>query len=1677
MKLAGHTIKDVLYAVDETVVARAESTTGERVVLKYQDGSRPSLELAARWQHEHAVLQSIDSEWVIKSLALKQVEHNLILVLEDFGTTNLARLIERPLLDLADRLALAIQLATAIGVVHQHRLIHGDVSPKNVLVDVATMRLKLCDFALSTRLDSEQGRSDVSMLRGTLDYMSPEQTGRTNLDIDYRSDFYSLGVTLYEMFAGHKPFRAADPMTLLHQQIAVMPPPLHELDPAIPEGLSNVVHKLLAKYPDERYQSSFGLLHDLRHCETEYHRYRRIDAFALGGADVPERFCIAQKLYGRERERDAILAAFERVGGGRSELLLVGGYSGIGKTALVSELHRPVVARRGYFLRGKCDQYRRNQPYAALSQAFAQLVRQLAVEGEERRDYWRTRLHDAVGENAAAVCDLVPNLPLLIGTPPPLPFLPPAESEQRLHIAFAQFVKALADPSHPLLLFLDDLQWADAPTLTLIEHLVRDEADSSLLIVGAYRDNEVDADHLLLQVAATIERRQGALTRLQLDNLAPNHVLSWLADTLHCAREAAAPLADLCLEKTEGNPFFLSQFLRHLHDAGDIRYDRDHGVWRWDLAQIRGRQITDNVVELMLQKMRALDPHTQELLAIAANLGERFDQRQLMAVGRRDAATTAAVLWPALHAGLVVPLSEDYKFEQAPLLLQSARYRFLHDRVQQAAFDLTPPTQRRSLQLRCGRLLLASSTEAELEERLFIILEAMNSAASLIDDPAERAQLLALNLRGGIRAKAASAHATAVSLLRQAKQLLPADAGEAQPAQTLQLYKELAEAEYLAGNFDAAEQLYPQGIAACRDPLAQVTLYLVQSDQYHIQGRFEDSFHVLLRALDLLRRPFPADEAGAGQLFPGEFAQTEQQLAQYTHDALLQLPEMREPAHLLEMRLYLALTFATYQVARFNGFVVAACRLVQTTLAHGQCDLSCVAYVAYLTAMSAAGRPYHLVHAMGRLAVRQAEQRDNQYFRLTVYQYFGPFYQHWGEPLQATYPYLDKGIELGMSGINPLSAGYCTLLRGVNKFIQGVSLDELEAECERGLKFLQQSRQPKSEVMLRLGVLQPLRALAGRTFDPLSFDSAEYSSSAFFQGDYSTPSIPLALRDTAMLRHAYLLGDRAAWAAAARNLAIVGLCLPDSPSMVEATFYAALGQLRPGFVDTPDIALVEATIERFRVWSEGCVANFRHKQLILSAELARARGEDKPAMDLYAQAIEAAFEAGFTPCEALANELYARFWASLQQKQLASNFIRDAYYHYRRWGAVVKCRQLESEWPDIAFRLVERRYTSDDRITTFRVVSEQTGMLDLHSLLKANHLLAQEIHLDALLQKMLAVLLENAGAERGAIVLDEDGQLIVEAIGGLGDDRRIKVNRPSLPLAEQDAAAPLLPRSVIRYVQLSRATLVLNDASRDERFARDDYLTRRQPRSVMCLPVVTQGKLVALVYLENNLLGDAFTARQQKTLELLSAQAAISLVNARLYESLEEKVQQRTEELRRLSMRDGLTGIANRRSFDERIAVEWRRSQRHAHPLSLLMLDIDLFKQYNDHYGHLEGDACIKAVATALERVVSRPADVVARYGGEEFAILLPDTDAAAAEHVAQGCIAAIAALALPHAKAPLGRVSLSIGCATLTAPADGHADTLIGAADKALYEAKRAGRNRCCVAAAIAAPAAGTSA
>jgi diguanylate cyclase (GGDEF)-like protein len=1679
MNLPHFEIKSILYSYEDTVVARAIPNNTDlddsTVIIKYQNTDYPSIELDSRWKNEFKILRSINSKWVIKAYALIQHKNSHILVLEDFSSLTLSNLIATNELTFDQRLHIACQLTSALADVHRLQLIHRDVNPSNILIDPATLQLKLCDFALATRLSHKQMKLPNHGLWGKFEYISPEQTGRTNLNVDYRSDFYSLGVTLYELFSGRLPFTSQNAMTLLHSHIARTPDALVDLKQNIPSVISEIVTKLMDKSPENRYQSTYGLQTDLDYCFEQWKINNTIEDFILAMSDGSLHFNVSNKLYGRENELATILEAYQRSCIGHTELVMVSGYSGVGKSALVHELQKNIIATDGLFIMGKCDQYNRGQPFLVLIEALQQLIQHLLSESTEKLSQWRTKLQVALGNNTAIITELLPDLALIIGAPPTLTVLPPAEAEMRLNMVFIDFVSVLYSKEQPLVIFLDDLQWVDIPTLKLLQNQVNE--DNGLYIIGAYRDNEVDDAHPLTNVLHKLEKAN-VLTKIHLEPLKIEHVQQLLCDSLQCDFDEVSALAELCLKKTQGNPFFLNQFLLALYQENNISYNHNKGEWQWRIEEISKHAMTDNVVDLMIVKFKKLNSETQLLASIAAHLGHSFSLRQLSSACKHNTITTSKTLWPLLEAGYILPQDEHYQFTDDESSLNQSHYCFLHDKVQQAAYQLTPEAGREQLLLHIGTHWLENITEEELDVNLFTLLRVLNGAINIIDNTDELKQIITLNLRAGLKSKDAATYDTAASYFQIAKQHLASDAWEDDPQQTLAIYKGLIETEFLAGNIKTARALYLDCVSSCPSNKEKIPLIIVQADQFQSIGSFPDAIEVLMDGLTSLNVDFPKNETDAEKQLVATFTATQNLRNHFTDKQLLSAEKMTNEHCLLRMEIHNALAPALYLSGCARSYAINACNMVQLTLEYGQCELSSIGYAAYATAMSMMGEKYPACYQMSKLAKSVSDLWESKYHRATIYQYFASSYQHWCEPIENTYVFQEQVIEWGEEGINLVFAGYCVLFKACNKFIKGEQLVELQNEIEQGLIFLNKKQQPATVNFVLLGAYQSLLALQGKTLTHSSSDTSALNTELinvdqYFNDNFHAPSMDMAFYTCATLRHAYLMNDKALQAQYIKNIDVVCMFLPDSPVMTESLFYVALILLDD--IDAKDVTdslskenldKAQQICDQFEAWSINSTKNYLHKYLLIAAEIARVTGQGTVATEFYAKALDAVEIASFIHCEALINERYAIYWADAGQKRIAENCIKDAYYLYERWGASAKCIQLEQQWPQHCFNLISGTgpFRGNLQSSIHHTFTDQTESIDLHSLLKANQLLSKEIYVNSLLEKMMIVLMENAGAQNGAIIINEEEQLIIEIVSSINDSSScIDSQLHNINLDDDDTLAqPLLPDALIRYTQQTMKTLIVDNPSEDPRFIKDSYLRINNPKSVLCLPITTQGRLIAIVYLENNLTEHAFTKEHKDTVELISAQAAVSLINARHYEMLEKKVAQRTEELQLLAIKDGLTGIFNRREFDNTLNKEWSRASREFGSLSLMMIDIDHFKAYNDNYGHPEGDACIKLIAKALSSVVTRKHDFVARYGGEEFVLLMTTSDQKVIESIAQRCMNKIKELYIVHQFSETAEhVTISIGIATVKALPNVEAATLLKQADSALYQSKENGRNQ----------------
>ncbi|MCY1065191.1 AAA family ATPase [Nannocystis sp. RBIL2] len=1475
----------VLHEGADNVVYRARRGDDDRpVVLKVLRRDHAGPRALGRLYHEYEIARAIDAAVVVKPCAIDALDGQPALVLEDFGGRSLDRLVSGPM-PLERFFPLALRVAAALAELHRHRIIHKDIKPQNLLYNPDTDELKITDFGIASQAPRESQRpAHAGLIEGTLAYMAPEQTGRMNRWVDERSDLYSLGVTFYELLTGTLPFRASDPVEWVFCHIAQEPRPPHALVPAVPPVLSAVVLKLLAKGAEERYQSALGLRHDLNECFTRWQESGTIPAFALGQRDLSDRFQVPQRLYGREREVEALRAAFARVvTHGRAELVLVSGYSGIGKSSLVAELHKPVVRERGFFLAGKCDQYNRSVPYLPFLQAFRVLLQEILCASEDRVERFRQRLREALGPNGRLLADVLPEVEQLVGPQEPMPPLPPAEAQSRLHATLARFVAAAARKERPVVLFLDDLQWADAASLKLLGQLATSSEAAHLLLLGAYRDNEVGPAHPLKLTLDQAKKHGAVVSDIVLAPLSPTHVGALVAEAVHASPEQVEPLAQLVHEKTAGNPFFVLQFLIALHQEGLIALDASAGAWRWDIAAIRDKGFTDNVAELMAKKLLRLPVATRDALKLAACLGDRGDLDTLAVVAGRPPAQLREALEQAVREGL--------------LLGQGGTWRFLHDRVQQAAYSLIPAEQLPEVHLGIGRTLLQAQRDEVRDEALFDVVGHLNRGAVLIRSPAEKEELAGLNLRAGRKAKAAAAFHAAAALFAAGEALLAPDRWDTQYELAYALTFEHAHAAYVTSSFDEAELRIDALMTRARTVVERAAVVELAVAFHMTRGHCARAVEIglpFLRASGIALPIHPTDAE-----VEEETESVWQALGDRAIADLIDLPPMTHPEIQGIMNVLIGVSVPAYFVDPMLMFL-AAVRMIRLSLLHGNAELSSQAYVSFATQIGPKFGRYREAYEFGKLSYDLASRGRLLTAKSIVYYAFANYIVFWRHHYREILPYTRSGFEVAVESGDLNYACYHCILATEIPLLCGEPLEDVLREVERRFDFVQKTGYAFVHRIL-LSVHYLIQSLRGRPVHFSMLDGSELDQDAFEKGlDPADFQSAYAYYYSAKAQALFVLGSPREAAAAATVASVEFPWKNDANAwIVESFFYRALALAACCDETSPPSEPPEAlhACERqLGEWAASCPENFFHKHALVRAELARLQGHDTEAPGLYEQAVTAAREHGFVQIEAIACERAAAFYRARGLTIPADAYLQRARAGYFRWGAHAKVEQLDQRHP----RLVERKPIAPT--LTFAVRAEQ---FDVLSVVKASQTISGELKLPRLLATLLRIVIEHAGADRGYVLLVRDERLAIAAqiTEGGGTARVLEAG------AESTAA---LPQSILHYVRRSRERVLLDDAAARHPFLEDEYFARERPKSLLCLPIARQARLLGMLYLENSLVTGAFTAARLSVLELLASQSAISLENAVLYADLEQENAERRRAERALAAnQETLKGIVD----------------------------------------------------------------------------------------------------------------------------------------------------------------------
>ena len=1375
---------------------------------------------------------------------------------------------------------ITMALVERIQKLHEQRIVHKGVATPAVLVNADTREVDLVCYCLTSRIPRHTGQLvHPGRLDGDLSYISPEQTGRMNRVVDYRTDFYSLGILLYQMLTGKLPFSGEDPAQLVHAHIALSPTPPQELRPAIPLALSEMVLKLLAKNAEDRYQSCSGLLDDLRTCAERLEQDGEIGELELAQTDSLGQINVPQKLYGREAEREALMAAYGRVNEGHAELTLVSGYSGVGKTALVQEIHKPITESAGLFIAGKYDQFKRNVPHHALAAAFRDLTRQLLTESSESVQRWKERLTEALGENAQILVDLVPELELIIGPQAKVLPLLPAESEIRFNATFTRFVRVFAGQQRPLVVFLDDLQWVDAASLKLLRHLTTTASDTRLLLVGAYRDNEVNEAHPLMVALDELRKKDVAISDIVLKPLPFDAMQQLVADTLQCEADEAAPLAELLRGKTGGNPFFLIQFLETLGEDGYLRFDPEARAWAWDAAEISGMESTENVVDLMVSRLQKLPEATQDALKLASCVGSTFDLGTLSTVTEKPVAEVAGAMWEALQNGVLIPLTAASDTQVSPASIsvspEMSRFRFLHDRVQQAANTMISEEDRKPIHLKIGRLIRENTLDSGLEERAFDIVSHLSMCADMLEAE-ERGDVARICLMAGERAKAATAFNAARDYLETGVELMGEQGWDSDYDLTSRLRFGLAECSYLSGKLEEAEAHFEKILGKARTNAEKARLHKIRTNMAVFEVKNDEALAHIVAGLKLLGTEIPPhDDADAVMAMVGAEGAALQPLLEGKEIAeLVDLPEMTDEDRLVECELLQELSVAGLH---FNPMLVqiANTRRVRLSLEYGNCPVSAPAYAAYGMAIGSGAGMYEAGHAFGEMSIKLAQKQRDPLAELVSRFWFCSMNSHWWAPIDESIEVARVGVEIGQRIGAPLWTAYTAFFVPVHMSFAGAPIAEVIDELHRHMLL-----QDPHAAAGNAPYVQLYEALRGKAESVTGFDEPGWDDDHV--EEMKEGSMLMALQHYFTTR----LWANVMWGRPAEALATADKAAAEGDIMM-----VLFGQLAPArFVHYHALAILDAlreelpdldrdalgeTLEARRgllsTWAESCPENFGAMHRLVEAEQAVLQDDQLTAMTHFEAAIKAATDNGLLQHQAQACERAARFHLAHERAETATYYLRRARAAYARWGATAKAEALEQDHPQ-HFDAAGAGEARDDA----------DHSLDMLSVLKAARVVSGEIEYDRLLQRSLGLIMENAGAQRGVLLLSSDGELQVE---GAAD-----VETP-------DAASEAYAGSIVDYCRRTKEHVVLGEAGTDLLFRGDAHLSATRPQSVLAMPLTSKGQVTGVLYLENRISAGAFTPGQVQVLQALCAQLVVSIENSRMYQHLEHLVRQRTAQL------------------------------------------------------------------------------------------------------------------------------------------------------------------------------------
>jgi PAS domain S-box-containing protein len=1549
-----------IYESANSLVSRAmRKEDNQPVILKMLKPDSPNSEELGRYQQEYSIIRSLSLSAVIEAYSLETYQNTLFIVLEDFGGYCLKTLVnpspfplakgqnDPPLvspfekggigeISLSNFLALAIQIAESLNQIHQADIIHKNINPSNIVWNKKTNQLKMIDFGIATRLPRENPpNKNPNQLEGNIHYISPEQTGRMNRSLDYRTDLYSLGVTFYELLTGQLPFNATDPLTIIHGHIAKTPTPINQINPNVPLILEDIVNKLMAKNPENRYQSVFGLKSDLEKCLEqvklfEKGKFKEKVFFELAQQDFSEKFHIPQKLYGRTQEIKILWQAFERISTlppKGAEMVLVAGPSGIGKSALVHEIHQSITQQQGYFIAGQFDSLC-NVPYSAITQAFNTFCDYLLTENSIKINQWRETLLKAIGENGAILIEVMPHLERIIGQKPAVATTTPKESQNRFHLAFQQFFHALCQAEHPLVLFLDNLQWADLPSLHLLKLLMSDTNNQHFLLIGAYRNNEIDATHPLLTTIQEIETTQAIVHHIELQALSFNDVNTLIADTLQ--NQDVQALTQLVYGNTQGNPLLTKKLLNSLYEKKLLTFNQRTRQWQWDIEKMIIKGNIHDVMALMVNKISELPDDTQAILKLAACIGSQFDLTTLSVISQQNPETTLMQLWIAMEEGFLLALDDYYKQLATLETTQTTpHFKFQHESVQQAAYSLIPESEKSRLHWQIGQFLLSNiecslnlrcsiflpfaredtpssgmgeginpkSTTSNGEqtpkisdslakasinieaENLFEIVDHLNLGLKLVKEQTIKYEMAALNLQAGKKAKEARAYVPAMKYLQTGLMgLLAIDSWQTEYELTLALHLETIACGFLTAEFEQAEALVDLVLQQATDLLDKMKVYEIQMQLYTAQSEMHKAFETGLLGLEKLGIQFTPT-------LPTHELKIEE---------LLNLPIMTAPLQLVALRHLMNLIYPTYMVnPSFLPKIVYT--MIQLSLQEGNASYSAYGYAVYGALLC---RANHIEegYSYGQFALKLLKKfKDKeQDIKAKVLTIFNGHICHWKKHPKTLMKSWRDAYQSGIETGDIEFVGYSVMHASTQAFFLGKPLDAVDKRYTKYILLMKKFKleQPIYYQSIYRQLVLNLRGL--------SQDRYRLIGDAFDE-DKMLPRF-LKAKNTLLLLAIYFSKTLLAYffkepEQAVKNARIAEQYLEAAVGLItvaEHNFYYSLALIAQYPLVRPSeqadiLRQISINQDNLKQWASQAPMNFQHKYDLVNAEQAHLLGDHGTAMDCYEKAIQGARENGYLQEEALAYELAAEFHFHRDNQKIAQGYLYEARHRYQLWQATAKVKELEKRYSRWFSKTSSRNFQNPITVESNQdnISNQNTTALalDLNSMLKASQALSSEIVLETLLSNMMKLVIESAGAQQGVLILNTNGQWMIEAVYTTELDEVMQ----SLPIQPEEVSEiPIVSTAIVNYVINTQKKVVLSDAIHESRFLHDTYITQQRPKSVLCLPLVNQSQLIGILYLENNLMVGAFTSERLEILNLLSSQMAISINNAKLYAELRE---------------------------------------------------------------------------------------------------------------------------------------------------------------------------------------------